>query len=291
MSEKYTYRQLQEDNVKLMAELKRKKAKLTSALEDLAEKNKDMTDSINYAQLIQQAIMPPEYLVKKHLPDSFILYKPKDIVSGDFYFVEKKRNKVIFAAVDCTGHGVPGALISVVGFNFLNQAVNEKGLKRPSDILSFLDEGVNDTLRQTADESGVKDGMDLAMCTLDFKTLKLQYAGAYNSLYYINGKELTEIKADKIPIGVNVNGIVDQYTHHTVQLTKGNTIYLFTDGYADQFGGPKGRKYMAKRFKEHLVDIQHLSMNEQKENLNKTIEDWQDKLEQVDDILIIGVRV
>ena len=291
MSKKYTYKQLQEDNVKLMAELKRKRVKLTLALEELAEKNKDMTDSINYAQLIQQAIMPPEYLIKKHLPDSFILYKPKDIVSGDFYFVEKKRNKAVFAAVDCTGHGVPGALISVVGFNFINQAVNEKGLNKPSDILSFLDEGVNDTLRQTADESGVKDGMDLAMCTLDYKTLKLQYAGAYNSLYYIKGKELTEIKSDKLPIGVNVKGIVDQYNNHSVQLTKGDTIYLFTDGYADQFGGPKGRKYMAKRFKEHLVDIQHLSMDEQKENLNKAIEDWQGTLEQVDDILIIGVRV
>ena len=291
MSKKHTYQQLQEENIKLMAELKRKKAKLTHALEDLAEKNKDMTDSINYALLIQQAIMPPDYLVKKHLPDSFILYKPKDIVSGDFYFVEKKRNKAIFAAVDSTGHGVPGALISVVGFNYLNQAVNEKGLTKPSDILSFLDEGVNDTLRQTADESGVKDGMDLAMCTLDYNTLKLQYAGAYNSLYYIKGKELTEIKSDKIPIGVNIKGIVDQYTNHTVQLEKGNMVYLFSDGYVDQFGGPKGRKYMSKRFREQLLKIQHLSMDKQKEHLNKTIEEWQGKLEQVDDILVIGVRV
>lgn len=291
MSKKHTYQQLQEENIKLMAELKRKKAKLTHALEDLAEKNKDMTDSINYALLIQQAIMPPDYLVKKHLPDSFILYKPKDIVSGDFYFVEKKRNKAIFAAVDSTGHGVPGALISVVGFNYLNQAVNEKGLTKPSDILSFLDEGVNDTLRQTADESGVKDGMDLAMCTLDYNTLKLQYAGAYNSLYYIKGKELTEIKSDKIPIGVNVKGIIDQYTNHTVQLEKGNMVYLFSDGYVDQFGGPKGRKYMSKRFREQLLKIQHLSMDKQKEHLNKTIEEWQGKLEQVDDILVIGVRV
>lgn len=291
MSKKYTYRQLQEENTKLMAALKRKKAKLTHTLEDLAEKNKDMTDSINYALLIQQAIMPPDYLVKKHLPDSFILYKPKDIVSGDFYFVEKKRNKAIFAAVDSTGHGVPGALISVVGFNYLNQAVNEKGLTKPSDILSFLDEGVNYTLRQTADESGVKDGMDLALCTLDYKTLKLQYAGAYNSLYYIKGKELTEIKSDKIPIGVNVKGIVDQYTNHTVQLEKGNMIYLYSDGYADQFGGPQGRKYMSKRFKEQLLEIHHLSMDEQREHLNNTIEEWQGKLEQVDDILVIGVRV
>ena len=133
--------------------------------------------------------------------------------------------------------------------------------------------------------------MDLAMCTLDYKTLKLQYAGAYNSLYYIKGKELTEIKSDKIPIGVNVKGIVDQYTNHTVQLEKGNMVYLFSDGYVDQFWDPQGRKYMSKRFRQQLLDIQHLSMDEQKEHLKKTIEEWQGKLEQVDDILVIGVRV
>ncbi len=262
------------------------------------EKNKNITDSINYAQRIQSSILPPDRLVNELLPDSFVLYLPKDIVSGDFYWLEKSKDKVLFAAVDCTGHGVPGAMMSVLGFNLLSQAVSEKGLTKPSDILRHLDSGVNTMLRQSTETNTVKDGMDLALCTLDFAKKELQYAGAYNGLWVVKGangqeanRQLVEIKADKSPIGVNVDGVVDNYTNHTLQLEKGDCIYIFSDGYADQFGGPRGKKFKYKAMKELLVFINNHSMKEQKEMLESAFTQWRGELEQVDDVLVIGVRV
>ncbi len=264
---------------------------LKQAYKHIEIKNKDITDSIKYAYRIQNAILPPKYLVKRLLPDSFILYKPKDVVSGDFYFVSEFHDKIIFSAVDCTGHGVPGALVSVIGYNWLVQGVREKHVDTPGKLLSFLDEGVNDTLRQTADESGVKDSMDLAVCSIDYKTNILMYAGAYNPCYYIHKGELIEIKADKLPIGVNVDGVVDIYTDHKIQLDKGDTVYIFSDGYADQFGGPRNKKFKYRQLKEKIMEMQHLSMQEQKDFLDKTLVEWQGNEEQIDDILIMGVRI
>ncbi len=353
---------LKVENIKLFEELKRKKAKLTSTLKELEEKNfqlaahhRDLTDSVNYAKRIQMAIMPPRYVVNKLLEESFILYLPKDVVSGDFYFVHRIKDEVVFAVVDCTGHGVPGALMSVVGFNCLDQAVSKLNMTVPCEILSFLDEGVNDTLRQTADESGVKDGMDLAMCTFNAKKKELQYSGAYNPLYvikkvesfvskkerkidvehpreikkqlvkaskekagvevsvvtknennhWIGGVEevinhpamslgdhhLFEIKADKLPIGVNLDGVVDIYTNHTVPVEKGDAIYLFTDGYADQFGGPMEKKFKYHRLKELLLSIQDKTMIEQKRILVRTFSKWKGDEDQIDDVLVMGLRV
>ena len=205
--------------------------------EELETHKKEITDSINYAKRIQESILPPDSYWHNMLPDSFIFYRPKDIVSGDFYWIEHKNNSVCFAAVDCTGHGVPGALMSVVGFNLLTQAVNEMDLTIPSEILKHLDYGVTKTLRQSGDGKGVKDGMDLSLCSLNKTTNVLQYAGAFNSLYYISGGVFHEIKSDKFPIGVNLDGKVDNYTNHTIPLQKGDCVYLFSDGYADQFGG------------------------------------------------------
>ena len=350
------------ENSKLFEELKRKKAKLTTTLKELEVKNlelaahhRDLTDSVNYAKRIQMAIMPPRYVVNKLLEECFIMYLPKDVVSGDFYFVDRIKDEVVLAVVDCTGHGVPGALMSVVGFNCLDQAITKNGMTVPSDILSFLDEGVNDTLRQTADESGVKDGMDLAMCTFNTTTKELQYSGAYNPLYIIkkvesfvstrerkidlehpreikkqlvkaskekvgagisvtssNGKghwtggkeevlnnailslgdyHLFEIKADKLPIGVNLDGVVDIYTNHTVPVDKGDTIYLFTDGYADQFGGPMQKKFKYHRLKDLLLSVQDKTMIEQKRILVKTFSKWKGVEDQIDDVLIMGLRV
>lgn len=210
---------------------------------EITQQKKEITDSINYAKRIQESILPPVDHWKKILPQSFIFYRPKDIVSGDFYWIEQKNDTVCFAAVDCTGHGVPGALMSVVGFNLLTQAVNEVGLTKPSEILKHLDAGVTKTLRQSETGKGVKDGMDLSLCSLNLKTFELQYAGAFNSLYYIVDGVLNEIKADKFPIGVNLDGKVDNYQNHTVQLKKGDCVYLYSDGYADQFGGAKGKKF------------------------------------------------
>jgi len=259
--------------------------------EELETHKKEITDSINYAKRIQESILPPESYWKDCLPDSFIFYRPKDIVSGDFYWIEQKGDTVCFAAVDCTGHGVPGALMSVVGFNLLTQAVNEMNLTVPSEILKHLDHGVTKTLRQSEDGKGVKDGMDLSLCSLNLKTNELQYAGAYNSLYYVNNGVFKEIKSDKFPIGVNIDGKVDNYTNHSIQLKEGDCVYLFSDGYADQFGGVKGKKFKYNQLKELLHKNYLLPLEEQKEQLAKAFDTWKGGLEQVDDVVIIGVRI
>ena len=259
--------------------------------EELEGKKKDLLDSIRYAYRIQTAIAPPEYLVDKLLPEHFILYLPKDVVSGDFYFVSEFKDKVLFAAVDCTGHGVPGALMSVIGFNGLIQGVQNDNVNTPAELLSFLDEYVNDVLRQTHDESGVKDSMDLAVCTVNFSKKEVMYAGAYNPLYYVTKNELFEIKADKLPIGVNTDGIVDIYTNHKVQLEEGDTVYIFSDGYADQFGGPKNKKFKYRQLKELILSVQNKSMKEQGEILKETLINWQGDEEQIDDILVMGVKI
>lgn len=253
--------------------------------------HKEITDSIHYARRIQQAILPPSYYIQQIVKDHFILYKPKDVVSGDFYFFDKVDDKLIFGAVDCTGHGVPGAMMSVIGYNWIVQAVREKIIVSPDKILSFLDAGVNNTLRQTSGESGVKDSMDLAICTVNFSTSEVQYAGAYNSMYYTQNNQIIEIKADKKPIGVNEDGVTDTFTNNIVQLTPGDMVYLFSDGYPDQFGGPKGKKFKYKPLTDILLKIHKEPLHRQREVLDKTLVNWQGDLEQVDDILVIGVRI
>ena len=275
---------------------------------EIIHQKKEITDSINYAKRIQLAILPPDKMVKKLLPTAFVMYKPKDVVSGDFYWMEEKNGFIMFAAVDCTGHGVPGAMMSVVGLNLLNQAVKEKGLTVPSDILSHLDSGVTETLRQSGDTDSIKDGMDLSVCSFNPKTLELQYAGAFNNLWVVRKnisvsyklknknevffeENLLEIKADKFPIGSNLDGVTDNYTNHTLQLQKGDCVYLYSDGYADQFGGPKGKKFKYNALKKLLVSIHHLPAEEQREKLFSAFESWRGNLEQIDDILVMGVCV
>ena len=258
---------------------------------EISQQKKEITDSINYAKRIQQSILPPDEHWKDLLPNSFIFYRPKDIVSGDFYWIEKNQNHVCFAAVDCTGHGVPGALMSVIGFNLLTQAVNEAKLTQPSEILKHLDAGVTKTLRQSEDGKGVKDGMDLSLCCLNKDTNELQFAGAFNSLYYVRNGELFEIKADKFPIGVNLDGVVDEFTNHAIQLQKNDCVFLFSDGYADQFGGPKGKKFKYKQLKSLLLNISEKSIAEQKQIIEYAFDSWKNDLEQVDDVLIIGVKI
>lgn len=260
---------------------------------EVETKNAEITDSINYARKIQNAILPSTYAIKKLLPDSFIFYKPKDIVSGDFFWIEEKENTILFAAVDCTGHGVPGAMMSVLGYNILSQAVKERSLINPSDILKHLDKGVNQMLQQNTEENAIKDGMDLALCSLNPSTLELQFAGAYNPLWIIkhSTQELLEIKGDKKPIGANTEGEKGVFTNHPVQLEKGDCIYIFSDGYADQFGGMKGKKFMYKPIKALLASIHSKPMPEQMNLLEKNLKEWQGSLEQVDDIIVIGVRV
>lgn len=272
-------------------ELKELRNRLEEEQRDLLASKKDLTDSISYAKRIQQAIMAPISTVERILGESFVLYLPKDVVSGDFYFVEEKDGELFFSAVDCTGHGVPGALMSVVGFNYLHQALMEKHILEPSGILSYLDAGVNERLRQTGGESGIKDGMDLGFCRLNPTTRVLEYAGAYNPLYLVTKNGLIETKADKLPIGMNDDGLTDTYTNHRFQLEKGDCVYLLSDGYADQFGGENGKKFKYKNLKNLLESMFDRPMSEQKAELMRVMNDWRGNEEQIDDILIMGVRV
>ena len=260
------------------------------------EQNKDITDSIRYAERIQTAILPPEKQWHSLFPQSFVFYKPKDILSGDFYWIEQKGDLVFVAAADCTGHGVPGALISIVNYNLLNKAVLEKDLTNPADILNYVNHQLTLALHQTFQESSVKDGMDISLCVLNTKTLELNYSGANNPIYIIyqidNAEtELIEVKADKFPVGAFVDEQVQSFTSKKIQLQKNDLIYLFSDGFADQFGGDKGKKFKYKQLKDILLENQNLSLAKQYSVLEERFTNWKGKLEQVDDVLVIGIRV
>ena len=267
------------------AEVEQQKEVLELAHDELEEKNQEIMDSIVYAKRIQSAILPPIKLVKKYLQESFILYKPKDVVAGDFYWMENKDGKVLFAAADCTGHGVPGAMVSVVCNNGLNRSVREHGLTIPGEILDKTREIVVNEFEKS--EEDVKDGMDIALCSIE--GMKLQYAGAYNPLWIIRNGEVLETKANKQPIGQFEKP--EPYTTHSFDLEKGDAIYIFSDGYIDQFGGEKEKKFKAKAFRELLLNIQDKAMEEQKKSIDVAFETWKGDLEQIDDVCVIGVRV
>lgn len=250
-----------------------------------------VTDSIKYAKKIQEAILPPESYVRKLLPDSFILYKPKDIVSGDFYWLGETVDKVFFAAVDCTGHGVPGAFMSIVGYNQLKQAIITSGGHSPAEVLNHLNKGVTETLHQRDADSTSKDGMDIAICSITKGTLELEYAGAFNPLYLLRNGEIIQYKGDKFPIGSFMDNRTSVFTNNKVQLQRGDQIYIFSDGYADQFGGARGKKFMYKRFRDLLLEVEHKDISQQKDILQNSLYEWMRDEEQVDDILVMGVRV
>jgi len=253
--------------------------------------NKDLTDSIKYALRIQQAILPSSEFISGILKNFFVLYIPKSIVSGDFYWVSENEEIIIFAAVDCTGHGVPGAFMSFVGYSLLKQAINEQNLSKPSDILDSLSNGINDTLRNSSEEVTVKDGMDLVLCALNKKTLVIEFAGVHNPLYILRNNDILEFKTDKQPVGEPFNDVFKGFTNYHFQLEKNDTVFVFSDGFLDQFGGPDKRKFMSKRFKETLIQIQHLSMEEQKNQLLRVFNDWKNDSIQIDDVLVMGVKI
>lgn len=292
--------------------LKEEKSTLEQLVEEkafaLKHKEQEVTDSIRYALRIQLSIIPTNHKVKSLLPKSMVYYRPKDIVSGDFYWVDTVGDEVVFAAVDCTGHGVPGAMMSVIGLKLLDQATQDKNISTPADILQYLDIGVTNTLRQSYDPNSVKDGMDLSVCNINYKTLTLQYAGAFNSMLLIRkniastynktnerevfyGENMLEIRSDKCPIGSNWDGIADEFVNHTIQLQKDDCIYVYTDGYADQFGGPKGKKFKYNQLKDLLVENAHLPIDEHYLVLDKAFNAWRGQQEQVDDVLVIGVKI
>ena len=271
-------------------EIEWQKSQLEVAFTEIEKKNKDITGSIRYAKRIQEAILPYDSSIYQALTDSFILYKPRDVVSGDFYwFAEKDEVKIIVAA-DCTGHGVPGAFMSMIGNSLLNQIVLERLIINPAKILHDLDLGVVGALKQDDPKSKQSDGMDISICVLDQSTQQLAFAGANNSLYYVQNGETKVLKADRKGIGGFRKG-EKKFTNHFLKVEEDTYFYMTSDGYCDQFGGPNQKKFMKKRFRELLKSIAHKSGTEQSLLMNRVIEDWKGDLSQVDDILILGFRM
>jgi ligand-binding sensor domain-containing protein/serine phosphatase RsbU (regulator of sigma subunit) len=266
----------------LEIKVKERTLALSKANEELAIRNKDITDSIKYAKRIQFAILPPEIPFN----NTFILFKPKDIVSGDFFWLTTHKGKEFIAAVDCTGHGVPGAFMSFIGYTSLNKIVIEQSIHEPAEILNHLNEEVASTLHQKGEDI-VNDGMDIALVCYDPKNLQLQYAGAFNPLWLIRNNEILETKANRFAIGRST-GAENRFTNHVIDIKENDIIYLFSDGYSDQFGGKEGKKFKTGNLKELLLSIHSKSVDEQRDMLDKNIEDWRGEFEQIDDMLIIG---
>jgi len=285
----YRTSQVEKEKKILEAKVQERTHELAQRTKELAEKNHDITSSIEYAKRIQQAILPPIDEIRKHLPNTFILYKPKDIVSGDFYWFGEKDGKLIIVAADCTGHGVPGALMSMIGHNLLNQIVLEQGITDPGKILTQLNTMVQTVLKQGISAIDTTDGMDMALCTINKATQELQYAGAYRPLIIAGKDTLTKVDADKKPIGGSQMGMERSFKTNFHKLRKGDTIYMFSDGYADQFGGPDMKKFMLRRFMDKLLKINDLSVEKQEIDLLNELVKWQGNNEQVDDILVIGI--
>jgi PAS domain S-box-containing protein len=254
-------------------------------------KNRDITDSILYAKKIQDALFAPVKHIHALFPESFILYHPKDIVSGDFYWIFSPSDNDLFfiGCCDCTGHGVPGAFMSLLSISFLNQAVKEKEMREPDKILNDVRSNIIKALNPDG-TSDTKDGMDAVLCAFDLKNKILHAACANNPVWYIQNGKLKKILPDKIPVGSHTN-MHQSFTKHSIQLQKGDSVYLFTDGYADQFGGPNNKKFRYKQLEETLLANVHLSMKEQKDILDKTFEEWKGNYEQVDDVLAIGIQI
>ncbi len=267
---------------------------LTVLNEAISKQKNEIVDSINYAQRIQAAMLPPEEYFHEILNDGFILFKPRDIVSGDFFWIKHVNQYVILAAADCTGHGVPGAFMSLLGISYLNEIVQRREITQANQVLNELRKQIRNSLRQHGQAEESKDGIDMALCVIDGKNNTLQYSGANNPLYRIRDKngapELTEFKADRMPLGY-YPGAFKTFTNTEIQLEYGDVFYLFSDGFLDQKGGKGNKKFMSKNFKNLLMKIYQEPMREQKNILDKTIRDWMGNNSQIDDILVLGVSV
>jgi serine phosphatase RsbU (regulator of sigma subunit) len=252
-------------------------------------RDKNLTDSLIYAQRIQEALLPSEDYFRRHFKDSFIFFRPKDIVSGDFYWIDEKGDKKFVIAADCTGHGVPGALMSMVGLEIIEKAIIEDNIEKPADVLSVLSRALEKTFsREKNIGTIIRDGMDIGLCVIDLKKKKLEYSGAFFPLYLIRDNTLTEIKGDKIIIGMNPEGI--KYTSHEVDLMENDILYIFSDGYVDQFGGNENKKFMYRRFRYLLTRIHSFPVSDQKSILDENIKTWMAGNPQLDDMLVLGFK-
>jgi serine phosphatase RsbU (regulator of sigma subunit) len=300
-------RKLLKDKQRLEEIIQKRTIEIRKQKEEIEVQHKEIKDSINYAQRIQQAVLPSENYLNKILNDYFILFKPKDIVSGDFYWATTINEYVIITAADCTGHGVPGAFMSMLGTSFLNEIVRNAKILKASEILMELRKLIVDALKQTGKEGEQKDGMDISLCTINTKTNEVQWAGANNPLYIVSHNELKidrcsiklfesdikaklyEVKPDKMPISIYLN--MDDFKNKVFHLKKGDKLYMFSDGYVDQFGGEKGKKFMSKSFKKLLLENSDKPMLEQKEILSQAFEKWMENVEQVDDVVVLGIQI
>lgn len=268
--------------------------KQVKANKEINRQNQNIQSSIQYAKRIQEAMFHQSDLSKHHLPDSFVLFKPRDVVSGDFYWVSEIKSwydpDVVFAAVDCTGHGIPGAFMSMIGMNALNMIIGQ-GIAEPDQILQSLDTEIRTALQQ--EKTGNKDGMDVALCIYRKEKSVLEFSGAKNPLIYIQNKELTKVRGDIHAIGGSMRSRKNDssFKKHVIPIDQPTTVYIFSDGYQDQFGGEKNMKFMSKKFQQLLLKIHELPMEEQQKVLNETIEAWKGEQKQTDDILVIGIRL
>jgi serine phosphatase RsbU (regulator of sigma subunit) len=281
--------QLKRENIRLEGIVSERTAEVVRQRDVLEYQKNEIEDSIRYAGRIQNAVLPASQDFTDLVPESFVFFRPRDIVSGDFYWVSKVENKLIISAADCTGHGVPGAFMSMLGVAFLNEIVNKDHIVKPDIILGKLREKVIEALQQQGISGEAKDGMDIVVVCIDDQEMKLQYAGAYNPLLMVRNKQLTEITADKMPIAIYER--MREFTNHEITIEKKDLFYFFSDGYEDQFGGPDGKKFKTRRFRELLVEISSEPMQEQKDILEKRFEEWKGDQDQVDDIVVVGVRI
>jgi len=294
-----SFRLKQRDNQKLQLqqmqiqeaneELRANQEALEESNDQLEKKNKSITSSITYAQRIQEAMLPSQFVIREHLPNSFILFRPRDIVSGDFFWFAEKDDHIFIAAVDCTGHGVPGAFMSMIGTQLLNDLVNKRGLRDSDAILDELHEEVKRALKQEQTQNN--DGMDMALCVIHKDTHEVQFSGAKNPLIFVRNGEIELIKGDRYPIGGSQIGQRKPYQKHKLELDSETTFYIYSDGFQDQYGGPDNRKFMTKHFRALLHRIHDLPMRQQQKELEKALEEWKGQQSQVDDILVMGFRL
>ena len=284
---------LKQQNRKLYTDLEQVnltlEKKVVERTKKIESQRKEITDSIHYASRIQNALLPPDEELDTLLPSYFILNKPRDIVSGDYYWLAHKDNKVVVAVADCTGHGVPGAFMSILGVAYLNEIVNQTVAIRANEILNQLRGQVIKSLHQTGKIDEARDGMEIVLCVVDFQKKKLQFSGAFRPLYLMRDNKLQEFKGDSMPIGLYHDEELS-FTNEELYFNENDIIYLFSDGYVDQLGGPNRKTYKSKKFKQLLINIHQKPLDEQKEILEKEFETWKRDFEQIDDILVMGIR-
>ncbi len=297
-AQKLLVNELEESNVRLESEVADRTKEIEKQRILLKEKNDDFVASVMYAKRIQNAVLSNEKKFKSILPDSFVMFRPKDIVSGDFYWVETipstkiwPQGLTVYATADCTGHGVPGALVSIIGNNMLKLGKLDEKVQNPGQMLDFLNLEINEILNSEFVDENIRDGMDITLCAIDIATNELHFSGAQNSAYIVRSGELIELKGDRKSIGFIDGDEVHKFSNQVFDLKTGDVIYTCSDGYADQFGGPKDKKFMSKRLKRLLVEIAPLSLVEQKERVESEFDEWRGNTEQLDDVLLIGLRI